>query len=99
MVSEVDKCYLCDLLGDFEEFKDIKKQFDAQHECWKQNASKQEKNSKGALNNSHGGENIDTTIRNDQIQESVPNHNVVEPKKQTKVSKEKIRKTQENFFK
>ena len=44
MVSEVDKCYLCDLLGDFEEFKDIKKQFDAQHECWKkQNESKKEK--------------------------------------------------------
>ena len=43
MASEVDKCYLCDLLGDFEEFKDIKQQFDAQHECWKQNKSKNDK--------------------------------------------------------
>ena len=34
-VSEIDKCYLCDLLGDFDEFQDIKKQFDAQHACWK----------------------------------------------------------------
>ena len=32
MAYEVDKCYLCDLLGDFDEFKDIKEQFDAQHE-------------------------------------------------------------------
>ena len=40
MASEVDKCYLCDLLGDFEEFNDVKKQFDAQHVCWKQNESK-----------------------------------------------------------
>ena len=41
MASEVDKCYLCDLLGDFDEFKDIKEQFDAKHECWKkQNESK-----------------------------------------------------------
>ena len=43
MASEVDKCYLCDLLGDFEECKDIKQQFDAQHECWKQNKSKNDK--------------------------------------------------------
>ena len=43
MASEVDKCFLCDLLGDFEEFKDIKQQFDAQHECWKQNKSKNDK--------------------------------------------------------
>ena len=34
VTSEVDKCYLCDLLGDFEEFQDIKKEFDAQHACW-----------------------------------------------------------------
>ena len=34
VISEVDKCYLCDLLGDFEEFQDIKKEFDAQHACW-----------------------------------------------------------------
>ena len=52
MVSEVDKCYLCDLLGDFEEFNDVKKQFDAQHECWKQNESKKE---------------IYSEIQNDQI--------------------------------
>ena len=49
MVSEVDKCYLCDLLGDFEEFNDVKKQFDAQHECWKQNESKIEKLAPNAI--------------------------------------------------
>ena len=35
-ISEVDKCYLCELIGDFDEFKDIKEKFDAQHECWNQ---------------------------------------------------------------
>ena len=35
--TEVDKCYLCDLIGDYEGFQDIKKQFDAQHECWNRN--------------------------------------------------------------
>ena len=35
-ISEVDKCYLCELIGDFDEFKDIKEKFDVQHECWKQ---------------------------------------------------------------
>ena len=44
-VSEVDKCYLCDLLGDFEEFQDIKKEFDAQHACWN-NKSKYDKDNK-----------------------------------------------------
>ena len=80
MASEVDKCYLSDLLGDFEEFKDIKEQFDAQHECWKkQNESKNEDISKGKLksyeNNSHG-RTIESEIRNDKVQESVPNHKV-----------------------
>ena len=44
VISEVDKCYLCDLLGDFEEFQDIKKEFDAQHACW--NKSKFDKDNK-----------------------------------------------------
>ena len=35
--SEVDKCYICDLLGDYEGFQDMKKQFDAQHDCWNKN--------------------------------------------------------------
>ena len=35
--SEADKCYICDLLGDYEGFQDMKKQFDAQHECWNRN--------------------------------------------------------------
>ena len=52
-VSEVDKCYLCDLLGDFEQFQDIKKEFDAQHVCWNKskydNDNKQ--NSKGEVKN------------------------------------------------
>ena len=88
MASEVDKCYLCDLLGDFEEFKDIKEKFDAQHECWKkQNESRNKDISKEKLkrnkNNApqpHGGI-IESEIKNDQIQELFKKHaNVFEPK-------------------
>ena len=35
--SEVDKCYICDLIGDYEGFQDIKNQFGAQHDCWNRN--------------------------------------------------------------
>ena len=42
-ISEVDKCYLCELLGDFDEFKDIKEKFDSQHECWNQQKNKDSK--------------------------------------------------------
>ena len=35
--SEEDKCYICDLIGDYEWFQDIKNQFDTQHECWNRN--------------------------------------------------------------
>ena len=73
MVSEVDKCYLCDLLGDFEEFKDIKKQFDAHHECWNQNESKKENNFK---------------TQNDQIMKSVHNA-VISPNEENEVSDER----------
>ena len=48
VTSEVDKCYLCDLLGDFEEFQDIKKEFDAQHACW--NKSKDNENKQNSKN-------------------------------------------------
>ena len=75
MVSEADKCYLCDLLGDFEEFKDIKKQFDDQHECWKQNELKKETNSK--------------TQQNDQIVKSA--HNVIGQNDEHEVTDERTR--------
>ena len=87
-------------MGDFEEFKDIKEKFDAQHECWKkQNESKNEKISKEKLkrnkNNSHGVI-IESEIQNNKIQESAPNHNVFEPKQKnqdrTQVVKCKSRK-------
>ena len=35
--SELDKCYICDLIGDYEGFQDIKNQFGAQHDCWNRN--------------------------------------------------------------
>ena len=75
MVSEAEKCYLCDLLGDFEEFKDIKKQFDDQHECWKQNELKKENNSK--------------TKQNDQIVKSF--HNTIIPNEENEVTDERTK--------
>ena len=97
--SEVDKCYICDLLGDYEGFQDMKKQFDAQHECWKkQNESKNEDISKGKLksyeNNSHG-------MIIDKDQGSVPNYKVFEPKQKNQertqdVNQRKNSKLQKN---
>ena len=51
-ISEVDKCYLCELIGDFDEFKDIKEKFDVQHECWKQQQNQDSKKVRTGLQKS-----------------------------------------------
>ena len=51
-VSEVDKCYICELIGDFDEFKDIKEKFDVQHECWKQQQNQDSKKVRRGFQNS-----------------------------------------------